>query len=174
MTYGSKIFAAAAAALVLSTPAFAHSEQGAGAQCPHHKNSETAVTQALSLLDRAKTQEGDQAKFAVEQARQQLVEAQKHMAACEEMCAAQGSHEGHGGHAGHGQAQGGHDHAGHGTAAAADQAKKELVADPVCGMKIDPKTAAAKSVYAGKTYYFCSQDEKAKFDGNPEKYLKKG
>lgn len=168
MPHGSKIFAAAAAALVLSTPAFAHSEKGAGAQCPHHKNSETAVSQALSLLDRAKTQEGDQAKFAMEQARQQLVEARKHMAACEEMCTAKGSHEGHGAQAGHGG------HAGHGTAAAPGQAKKELVADPVCGMKIDPKTAAAKSVYAGKTYYFCTADEKAKFDANPEKYLKKG
>lgn len=171
MPHGSKIFAAAAAALVLSTPAFAQSHQHEAAQCPHHKNSETAVSQALSLLDRAKTQEGDQAKFAMEQARQQLVEAQKHMAACEEMCAAQGSHAGHGAQAGHGGHAG---HAGHGTAAAAGQAKKELVADPVCGMKIDPKTAAAKSVYAGKTYHFCTAAEKTKFDADPEKYLKKG
>jgi YHS domain-containing protein len=48
------------------------------------------------------------------------------------------------------------------------------VVDPVCGMKIDPKTAAGTSTHAGKTYYFCSKEEKAKFDKNPAAYLKKG
>ena len=48
------------------------------------------------------------------------------------------------------------------------------VVDPVCGMKIDPKTAAGTSTHAGKTYYFCSKDEKAKFDKNPGAYIKKG
>ena len=28
--------------------------------------------------------------------------------------------------------------------------------DPVCGMEVDPKTAAGKSNYLGKAYYFCS------------------
>ena len=46
------------------------------------------------------------------------------------------------------------------------------VKDPVCGMAIDPKTAAAKSDYKGKTYYFCSSDEKAQFDKAPESYIK--
>lgn len=49
-----------------------------------------------------------------------------------------------------------------------------LVVDPVCGMKVDPKTAAASSTHAGKTYWFCSKDEKAKFDKNPGAYLEKG
>lgn len=48
------------------------------------------------------------------------------------------------------------------------------VVDPVCGMKIDPKTAAGTSTHAGKTYYFCSKDEKARFDKNPGAYIKKG
>jgi YHS domain-containing protein len=48
------------------------------------------------------------------------------------------------------------------------------VIDPVCGMKIDPRKAAASSTHAGKTYWFCSKDEKAKFDKNPAAYLKKG
>ncbi|HBL30657.1 MAG TPA: YHS domain-containing protein [Acidobacteria bacterium] len=56
--------------------------------------------------------------------------------------------------------------------AATPAANTEMVTDPVCGMKIDPKTAAGKSTYAGKTYYFCSKDEKEKFDKDPEKYLK--
>lgn len=45
--------------------------------------------------------------------------------------------------------------------------------DPVCGMKVDPKTAPS-STHAGKTYYFCSKDDKAKFDKSPAAYLKKG
>ncbi|MBI4284137.1 MAG: YHS domain-containing protein [Chloroflexi bacterium] len=31
------------------------------------------------------------------------------------------------------------------------------ISDPVCGMKVDPKTAVTRSI-AGKTYYFCSED----------------
>lgn len=41
---------------------------------------------------------------------------------------------------------------------------------PICGMEVDPKTAP-KSVYKGKTYYFCSEDHKAQFDAAPEKWL---
>lgn len=46
--------------------------------------------------------------------------------------------------------------------------------DPVCGMMADAKTAAATSVYQGKTYYFCSLGCKKEFDKDPEKYLKSG
>ena len=42
--------------------------------------------------------------------------------------------------------------------------------DVVCGMQVDPKTAAAKSEYQGKTYYFCSAGCKKKFDANPQQY----
>jgi len=42
--------------------------------------------------------------------------------------------------------------------------------DVVCGMTIDPKTAAGKSEFKGQTYYFCSKGCKATFDKNPEKY----
>jgi len=45
------------------------------------------------------------------------------------------------------------------------------VVDPVCGMTVDP-AKAPKSTYAGKTYYFCSADDKAKFDKNPKAYAK--
>lgn len=41
---------------------------------------------------------------------------------------------------------------------------------PVCDMDVDPKTAA-KSVYQGKTYYFCSQEHKARFTQSADKYL---
>jgi YHS domain-containing protein len=57
---------------------------------------------------------------------------------------------------------------------AAPAANTAQVVDPVCDMKVDPRTAAGSSTLAGKTYYFCSKEEKAKFDKNPAAYLKKG
>lgn len=47
------------------------------------------------------------------------------------------------------------------------------VKDVVCGMEIDPKDAAAKEVYQGKTYYFCAKMCAEKFKANPEKYIGK-
>ncbi len=47
----------------------------------------------------------------------------------------------------------------------------ELVKDAVCGMMIDPATAAATSQYKGATYYFCATGCKQDFDADPEKYL---
>ena len=41
---------------------------------------------------------------------------------------------------------------------------------PVCGMDVDPKTDP-KSVYKGKTYYFCSDDDKKTFDAAPDKFV---
>jgi YHS domain-containing protein len=41
--------------------------------------------------------------------------------------------------------------------------------DPVCGMFVDPKTAP-KSVFEGQTFYFCSLEDKAKFDKDPGSY----
>lgn len=46
------------------------------------------------------------------------------------------------------------------------------VKDPVCGMNIDPKKAVATTTYNGKSYYFCSGNEKNEFEKNPEKYAK--
>jgi Cu+-exporting ATPase len=45
-----------------------------------------------------------------------------------------------------------------------------MAKDPVCGMTVDEKTAAAKSEYKGQTYYFCMQGCKRKFDADPERY----
>jgi Cu+-exporting ATPase len=44
------------------------------------------------------------------------------------------------------------------------------VLDPVCGMTIDPATAAGSSPHGGETIYFCSLHCKAKFDANPAAY----
>ncbi len=45
--------------------------------------------------------------------------------------------------------------------------------DPVCGMEVDPKSAAATYEYKGKTYYFCAPGCKRSFEKDPEKYLGK-
>jgi YHS domain-containing protein len=45
--------------------------------------------------------------------------------------------------------------------------------DPVCGMKIKKSEAKATYEYNGKTYYFCMEGCKEKFEKDPEKYTKK-
>ena len=52
----------------------------------------------------------------------------------------------------------------------ADQNK---VKDPVCGMEIDPRSAAGTSSYQGQTYYFCSPSCKKTFDRDPATYAGK-
>jgi transcriptional regulator GlxA family with amidase domain len=42
---------------------------------------------------------------------------------------------------------------------------------PVCGMDVDPKSSP-KSVFNGKTYYFCSDDDKKTFDAAPDKFAR--
>ncbi len=46
-----------------------------------------------------------------------------------------------------------------------------MATDPVCGMQVDEKTAAASSVFDGKTYYFCCAGCRKKFDANAGAYL---
>jgi membrane fusion protein, copper/silver efflux system len=48
--------------------------------------------------------------------------------------------------------------------------------DPVCGMEVDEaraKAAGKTSMYQGKTYYFCAEECKERFDKEPGKYVKK-
>jgi len=47
-----------------------------------------------------------------------------------------------------------------------------IAKDPVCGMAVDKKNAAATSEYKGATYYFCAVRCKEAFDKDPDKYLK--
>src|SRR5438270_13956794 len=46
-----------------------------------------------------------------------------------------------------------------------------LETDPVCHMQVMPETAAARTEYKGKTYYFCNQHCLERFQKNPEQYL---
>jgi YHS domain-containing protein len=52
------------------------------------------------------------------------------------------------------------------------KATAATVVDPVCGMDVE-SASAPKATYAGKTYYFCSEDDQAKFQKNPEQYVRK-
>jgi Cu+-exporting ATPase len=44
--------------------------------------------------------------------------------------------------------------------------------DPVCGMEVDPKSAAGSAEHGGKTYYFCSTGCQRQFEADPTKYAK--
>jgi P-type Cu+ transporter len=43
--------------------------------------------------------------------------------------------------------------------------------DPVCGMEVDPKSAAGSYEYGGKTYYFCSTGCLEDFKEDPGSYI---
>ncbi|MFG1431603.1 heavy metal translocating P-type ATPase [Xanthobacter sp. V2C-8] len=67
----------------------------------------------------------------------------------------------------------GHDHAGHDHSAHAAAPASAKVKDPVCGMDVDPSPEAGKpsSTYGGKSFHFCCNGCKTKFDASPEQYL---
>ncbi len=46
-----------------------------------------------------------------------------------------------------------------------------MATDPVCGMTVDPKTAAGSTAWQGTTYWFCSPHCLAKFQADPTKYV---
>jgi len=46
-----------------------------------------------------------------------------------------------------------------------------MMRDPVCGMQVDEKKAAATSNYRGTLYVFCSIACKNTFEKSPSKYL---
>ena len=46
-----------------------------------------------------------------------------------------------------------------------------MAKDLVCGMEVDPKTAAAQTEYKGQTYYFCAPGCKVAFEKDPAKYV---
>ena len=57
-------------------------------------------------------------------------------------------------------------HGNHGNAASG-----VVIKDRVCGMVVNPKSAAAAAVRDGNTYYFCSTACCDKFEQTPQKYL---
>ena len=45
-----------------------------------------------------------------------------------------------------------------------------MATDPVCGMKVDEKTARFTSAHDGNAFYFCSVECKQAFDADPHRY----
>jgi ArsR family transcriptional regulator len=45
-----------------------------------------------------------------------------------------------------------------------------LVHDPICDMRLSPRTASYSEIYHDKQYYFCAEGCKERFLKNPEKY----
>jgi Cu+-exporting ATPase len=51
--------------------------------------------------------------------------------------------------------------------------RSPLPIDPVCGMTVDPATAAGSFVHRGTTYYFCARSCLDRFARDPESFLEK-
>ncbi|MBZ0094411.1 MAG: heavy metal translocating P-type ATPase, partial [Sulfuricella sp.] len=49
-----------------------------------------------------------------------------------------------------------------------------MATDPVCGMTVGEGAAAGAAIYAGTTYYFCSENCLRKFEANPATYVHAG
>jgi P-type Cu+ transporter len=49
--------------------------------------------------------------------------------------------------------------------------RTDAIEDPVCGMSVEPDSAAASTEYEGRTFYFCSNHCLEKFQANPRKFL---
>lgn len=41
---------------------------------------------------------------------------------------------------------------------------------PVCAMEMEPADVASEASYEGKSYYFCSDECRKKWDADPERY----
>jgi YHS domain-containing protein len=129
----------------------------------HHSAAMKASDQVnLHLAEAKRAGTPAEMRRHVEMAQTSMADMEKHMSMCMQMMGK------HGGMMGDGQGTRG----GMMSGKSASPATSEKVVDPVCGMEVDPATSL-KATYAGKTYYFCSEDEKAKFQKNPETYVNK-
>jgi Cu+-exporting ATPase len=52
-----------------------------------------------------------------------------------------------------------------------DSPEDDGAVDPVCGMSVEPATAAAARSHEGETYYFCSTYCADEFDADPAQYV---
>lgn len=46
-----------------------------------------------------------------------------------------------------------------------------LATDPVCGMRVSPKTAAFAQKHNGQVFYFCASGCQHEFNNHPQKYI---
>jgi YHS domain-containing protein len=46
-----------------------------------------------------------------------------------------------------------------------------MTMDPVCGARMDERTADIETMFAGKKYFFCSEECRTEFEDHPDEYL---
>jgi YHS domain-containing protein len=46
-----------------------------------------------------------------------------------------------------------------------------MTTDPVCGMRVDERESEFRTQFAGKKYFFCSEECRKEFEDRPEEYL---
>lgn len=51
------------------------------------------------------------------------------------------------------------------------QEEKYPQTDPVCGMRVNPRSAAGREEFGGKTYFFDTDECRQKFHENPQAYI---
>jgi len=51
------------------------------------------------------------------------------------------------------------------------QAGGIMTTDPVCGMKVDEKRSEFQTQFAGKKYFFCSDECRQAFQADPDEYV---
>ncbi len=64
-----------------------------------------------------------------------------------------------------------HNHHGHGQTTTELPHADATATDPVCGMIVNPATAAGSTMHDGVPYHFCSRHCLAKFEADPGKYV---
>ncbi len=64
-----------------------------------------------------------------------------------------------------------HDHSHHGHDHRNTLTQNEMIRDPVCGMTVDPDAGKPSLQYHGRTFHFCSNGCRAKFEAASENYL---
>ena len=136
----------------------------------HHASEMKAQDETAAALARARQASSmDEMRKGIEEAESSMKDMKNHMSMCMGMMDKMGGM--HGGMMDGKGAKGEKGMMGGGMMSSEKKADAK-VTDPVCGMEVDPKTAPSAS-YDGKTYYFCSPEDKAKFVKNPEPYVKK-
>lgn len=165
---GRPALMAAAAILCASALLFAHDPKkktamtgGMMSECDEHHAAAMKASDQVKVHLAEAQRSGTLAEMRrhVEMAQTSMAEMEKQMSMCMEMI--DKTHEG---------TMGG-GMTGSGMTPAEKTAGK--VADPVCGMEVADTKTAPTAVYKGQTYYFCSEDDKAKFVKNPEQYAGK-
>jgi YHS domain-containing protein len=158
----------AAAAFLLGTAGLAGAEEkqpaGTMTGCSEHHAAAMKASDAVSMHLAEARRAGTIAEMRrhVEMAEKSMAEMKEHMSMCME-----GMDGMHGGMMGEEKGMMGSTSEKTTTPTAAAK-----VVDPVCGMEVDP-AKAPKATYLGKTYYFCSEEDKAKFEKNPGQYVPK-